>query len=781
MLPVEFAAQRAERLDRADRELEPLVVRALERYGNGEADWHDELTQAAGQLWLEHFEAEAPGRPFQRPYDRFRGNVAESLERTRQPEGEVDEAQIERVTNWLSTYAVNAGTVAGAYGRGIRYKRWTTMHDAAVRDIHVPLDGQVAPIGGTFDVAGSKLGYPGEPIGPPEVWINCRCLAMPAARTGETMSVRTYTVGPDEQIELDNPSIIPSDDAFATTVDETDIAVEVADEDELPVDELEEGEELITEIPVHGVAAIEGKPTGDGRSFDRDAVSFGALPQPLGYEFESSHGGDNSRVAFIGRIDEYWKVDKGDYVEVRWRGVVHPDKEHAGEAIDGIIDGSRGGLSIIADEMALNVEATQAAYDAAEGEGKQPVQHLSLARIRRFDMVPTGAYQEAYIALGGAFEDELDEDERAALAACGCLEPAEVDAEALTAAASFAPGTKDGPGWITHPIPTQRIRNYWVRGKGAAKIRWGVGGDFNRCRMQLAKYVQNPEWLAGLCANMHYEALGIWPAQHAGHSARSGAPLALAASATARTVFPAEGFEEVPTSGAIPMRIDPETRRIWGYVAQWGSCHLGIQGMCQQAPFSKNDYAFFLKGIVDTDKGEQRVGVITYGIGHASDRMRAAAATAHYDKTDAIRAYINVGENAYGIWYSGYLDPDVTDEQIAKMRAIGAVSGDWRSYTGRPEDMELIGLVVVNTPAFALAASAGVQQTAIGLGFVPSDGHTLVASASMRMDPEEVAAIARMAVEEYRHQENVAAVTAPARERYRVRELAAARARIEGS
>src|SRR5690606_6318116 len=39
---------------------------------------------------------------------------------------------------------------------------------------------------------------------------------------------------------------------------------------------------------------------------------------------------------------------------------------------------------------------------------------------------------------------------------------------------TFAPGTKDGPGWVTHPKPTARIRRYWVTGKGAAKIRWGV-------------------------------------------------------------------------------------------------------------------------------------------------------------------------------------------------------------------------------------------------------------------------------------------------------------------
>jgi hypothetical protein len=52
-------------------------------------------------------------------------------------------------------------------------------------------------------------------------------------------------------------------------------------------------------------------------------------------------------------------------------------------------------------------------------------------------------------------------------------------------------------------VPTERIRRYWTKGKGAGKIRWGAPGDFNRCRTQLAKYVQNPDWLAGLCANMH--------------------------------------------------------------------------------------------------------------------------------------------------------------------------------------------------------------------------------------------------------------------------------------
>ena len=56
--------------------------------------------------------------------------------------------------------------------------------------------------------------------------------------------------------------------------------------------------------------------------------------------------------------------------------------------------------------------------------------------------------------------------------------------------------TEDGPGWLTHPIDTDRLRDYWVRGPGAAKINWGVPGDFNRCRSQVAKYIK-PQHLSG--------------------------------------------------------------------------------------------------------------------------------------------------------------------------------------------------------------------------------------------------------------------------------------------
>lgn len=57
---------------------------------------------------------------------------------------------------------------------------------------------------------------------------------------------------------------------------------------------------------------------------------------------------------------------------------------------------------------------------------------------------------------------------------------------------------------------TQRLMEYWAHGKGAAKIRWGTDGDFDRCVTQLSKYV-GPGVVKGLCSNLHQRALGARP------------------------------------------------------------------------------------------------------------------------------------------------------------------------------------------------------------------------------------------------------------------------------
>ena len=55
----------------------------------------------------------------------------------------------------------------------------------------------------------------------------------------------------------------------------------------------------------------------------------------------------------------------------------------------------------------------------------------------------------------------------------------------------------------------EKLRRYWLYGKGAAKIRWRSPGDWTRCYRQLAKYM-GPR-AKGYCALRHKEANGYWP------------------------------------------------------------------------------------------------------------------------------------------------------------------------------------------------------------------------------------------------------------------------------
>jgi hypothetical protein len=60
---------------------------------------------------------------------------------------------------------------------------------------------------------------------------------------------------------------------------------------------------------------------------------------------------------------------------------------------------------------------------------------------------------------------------------------------------------------------SERLRRYWTRGEGAAKIRWGTPGDWNRCVKYLSKYLGVRA--KGYCQLRHKDALGIYTATHA--------------------------------------------------------------------------------------------------------------------------------------------------------------------------------------------------------------------------------------------------------------------------
>jgi hypothetical protein len=70
----------------------------------------------------------------------------------------------------------------------------------------------------------------------------------------------------------------------------------------------------------------------------------------------------------------------------------------------------------------------------------------------------------------------------------------------------------DTGGAQRHPVSTERLMAYWAEGEGAAKIQWGEPHDFDRCVIELSKYV-SPAIVKGLCSNLHQRALGVRPGQ----------------------------------------------------------------------------------------------------------------------------------------------------------------------------------------------------------------------------------------------------------------------------
>lgn len=589
----------------------------------------------------------------------------------------------------------------------------------------------------------------------------------------------------------------------ADMADEDENTEPIADEEiETPPDAEAPTEPVDDRIPWHGVLAPEGIRSGDGRMFSNLGRTRD-LPLPLTWQEVSADGHDqNITVAQI------------EWVEMRdgllWGGGHFLSSvEEADEVIGLISEFGRFGVSVDADDIG------SATYDEDSETETYDDPRISAACI-----VSIPAFAEAFVAIGpdplhdsdpangDPIEpaegvdideqiDEQEDDEAVAASAVPLLKMAGIpesfkqaafakaEAERLAAedwsdlltAADVAPGkTEDGPGWLTHPVDTDRLRDYWVRGPGAAKIGWGTPGDFNRCRVNVAEYVK-PQHLNGYCANRHYDALGTWPGPgRRGHSGQTvsaqiadrlaageevdsrlvtnPAPaLTLVASGDRPGYFaPSEFFSEPldcdPDDGVVVEAANEDgLMRTYGYIAEWGVCHIGYDGMCKEAPPSLSNYAYFRKGVVNTPDGPVRVGALTAATGHANPRLKAMPAAAHYDDTGSVWALVATGENERGIWFSGLVKPGADENLLNDVVASGRLSGDWRPIGN---DLELVAALTVNVPGFPIvptttAAHDGRQLSLVAAG-VPAP--KVEESPSVTLDTEGLSLIASLVVDE---------------------------------
>jgi hypothetical protein len=86
------------------------------------------------------------------------------------------EADATRVARTEVISATNAGSYAMAQTTGLDMeKQWIATEDTRTRLTHREADGQLQPLSQPFEVGGSQLQYPGDPTGPADEVINCRC------------------------------------------------------------------------------------------------------------------------------------------------------------------------------------------------------------------------------------------------------------------------------------------------------------------------------------------------------------------------------------------------------------------------------------------------------------------------------------------------------------------------------------------------------------------------------------------------------------------------------
>lgn len=620
--------------------------------------------------------------------------------------------------------AFNAASITTARSLGVELeKQWIATNDARTRDSHRAADGQRVALGEAFTVGGAGMDHPGDPSGPPEEVVNCRCTVgyeIPAASVNALRSqivaasavpVGNFaTIPPEGQVtpmpwhierDADRCSdsepwaVIKNDDnSIAGCHSSRDDAVAqlraleaseaeetaAAQDDECPPGHhrMPDGTCMRDEdmnangVAVSGVAVLEGAWTGDGRQWAAGSITWPDLAEtvvPLQWQKETNHGSGRDVAVNVGRVTHLER--DGD--KILTTGVLDTGSADGAELARRIEAGNAGGVSIVADDP----ESAEVELVFPEGcDPDSPEMECMFAaraifhsgRIRALTFVDTPAFVEASV--------NLDQSQTAVAAAVPDVEAA-------------------GDETVSDRAP-----------------------DYARL-----------DEIETLVAASHSIQIPDTP--------------------------PADWFdepEELPETGAIKVTDDG---RVYGLLAPKNVAHRSFGTKRVTVPMGNVDYSRWMNRETICDGGKRvATGPITLDCGHAqaASDVDAEATLDHYDNSCSIVATVRVGENEHGVWVAGALLPDVTPGRVARMLAC-QLSGDWRPHREKRGMREMCGALLVPVPGFPrgnaasvrmkegqlTAASAPVSWEVVGMDVVEIDatGKDTDVETETAPDPEE--------------------------------------------
>ena len=487
------------------------------------------------------------------------------------------------------------------------------------------------------------------------------------------------------------------------------------DNGEDPEDEIEDDIEdrigtFQEDADFHAVLIVEGAWTGDGRYIEEGALTWRDLPMPLMAIDRTTEA--HMDAVLVGNITEVERMGR----EIHAYGVFVDSEAPEVIRLQTLVrNGELRGISADLDSMEYEVlmAPDMGQEPRIEADGTQVVKmseyrmRITSARIMGATVVPFPAFQEAYIepvALTAALLDGYD--------GTGWLETFETLADM-----DFTPpqgaqdearrglewrrefgrgGTEVGVarardlsnGRRLSPDTVRRMANYFSRhevDKQAEGFKPGEPGFPSAGRIAWALWGGDPgqSWSAAMVRSMNAR-------QERGSIIASGHPI------QPPVVPPADWFTDPQLQRETPLTVTDEGRVV-GHIATWSTCHVGFPSECVTPPRTATNYQHFLVGEILCDDGSRHpVGKITMSTGHAPLKSNAARAAAHYDDTGTAVADVTVGEDAYGIWVSGAVRPDVTPEQIRSLMA-SPPSGDWRRIG---TSLEMVAVLAVNAPGF---------------------------------------------------------------------------------